>query len=225
MQKSFLGLSATLVLSLIFLTSCSNMEFKNKTINKNIKATKIYTDLGFAYLEKQLLAKSLLNFKKALNYSKKNASAWHGMALIMQAQKQEKLAQEYFVKSLDLDAKNSKVLNNYALFLYKKQDYKQAKKYFAESIKNVFNPNLGFIYINYAHALDALNDIKGAEKYFISATNINSSKSIANKTLFKFYIKRKNFNKANSLIKKMRDQNQFDKDIKNLEKLLKTSQM
>lgn len=217
--KRILRLSAISFLSLMLLTSCANMGLKS-TQTKNQKATKVYTDLGFAYLEKQLYTKSLLNFRKALDYDNKNANTWHGMALIMQEEKRIKLAEEYFLKSLSLDAKNSEVLNNYALFLFKKQEYEQAKDYFSKSVQDVFNPNLGFIYINFAYCLEKLNMHKEAETYFIKAKNTSASKKIGNKRLLEYYIRNNELDKAKLFIKEIKQLGELDEEIKNLEKSL-----
>lgn len=85
-----------------------------------------YTQLGFAYLERNNSERAKRAMIKALSLQPDFADALHGMALIYQQEGEYKLAEKHFRQALSESPEFSTARNNFAAFLYSQQRYDEA---------------------------------------------------------------------------------------------------
>lgn len=132
-----------------------------------------YTELGFAYLERQNLERAKRAFVKALSLNSEEPDSLHGMALVYQSEGEDALAEEYFRKALSGEELFSVARNNFAAFLYANRRYDEACQQLKITVSDTlyFNRQLAFENLGLCERKRA--QWKQAERAFSRALDLN----------------------------------------------------
>ncbi|WP_417597089.1 type IV pilus biogenesis/stability protein PilW [Oceanospirillum sp.] len=138
-----------------------------------------YTQLGFAYLERDNIERSKRAFLKALNFDDKAYDAVHGMALIYQKEGEIELAEEYFKTALRAGGSFSVARNNYAAFLYSQGRYVEACHQLEITVEDTLYVKRRLAFENLGLCQLQLNQITKAETSFKRALQLDRNSARA----------------------------------------------
>lgn len=144
-----------------------------------VKSVASYTQLGFAYLERQNTERAKRAFVKALRLDDNSPDALHGMALIYQKEGEQKLAEEHFKKALSDGGVFSVARNNYAAFLYGQGRYPEACEQLDLTVRDTLYVNRRFAFENLGLCQLQLKELEKAEFSFKRALQLDRNSSRA----------------------------------------------
>lgn len=104
-----------------------------KTEDGRKAARDAYVQLGIGYLQKGSPSQAKVPLKKALEINSSDADAHAALALVFQAEKEPKLADEHYRQALSSRRDDARILNNYGSFLYEQQRYPEAYERFQQA--------------------------------------------------------------------------------------------
>jgi len=137
------------------------------------KSVNSYTQLGFAYLERNNTDRAKRAFVKALSLDDEAPDALHGMALIYQQEGEKKLAESYFKDALSEGGQFSVARNNYAAFLYDLQRYPEACQQLEITVSDTLYVNRQVAFENLGLCQLQLNQVVKAESSFKRALQLD----------------------------------------------------
>ena len=132
-----------------------------------------YTELGFAYLERQNLERAKRAFVKALSLNSEEPDSLHGMALVYQSEGEDALAEEYFRKALSDGEQFSVARNNFAAFLYENRRYDEACQQLKITVSDTLYFNRQLAFENLGLCERKRTQWKQAEQAFSRALDLN----------------------------------------------------
>ena len=104
-----------------------------KTEEGRKAARDAYVQLGIGYLQKGSPSQAKVPLKKALEINSSDADAHAALALVFQAEREPKLADEHYRQALSSRRDDARILNNYGSFLYEQQRYPEAYERFQQA--------------------------------------------------------------------------------------------
>lgn len=163
-----------MILFTLFLFGCTAQpeqpEQSEPAIEKSVNS---YTQLGFAYLERNNTDRAKRAFVKALTLDDEAPDALHGMALIYQQEGEKKLAEEHFEKALDEGGQFSIARNNFAAFLYEQKRYAEACEQLKITVKDTLYTNRQLAFENLGLCQLRLGQTAEAERSFKRALQLD----------------------------------------------------
>lgn len=177
MKQVFKGISVGAV---FLLTACvAQPEAPVRTEAEIEESVSAYTELGFAYLERQNLERAKRAFVKAQSMDKNEPDTLHGMALVYQLEGENRLAEEYFRKALSEGGQFSVARNNFAAFLYANGRYDEACQQLKRTVSDTLYNNRQLAFENLGLCERQRAQWQQAESAFSRALALNGSSSRA----------------------------------------------
>jgi len=172
---------------LVFLlTACASKAPWEKTDPD--KKADAYANLGMGYLDQESYNRSLREFDRALELRPRHTRALHGMALTLQAQAENELAEDYFKQVLQVDPKKTSARNNYAAFLFEQSRYDEARAEFERASQAIFYPRRAMIFENLGYVALKQGDQLAAKEYFQRSLRLDRQRVNAHRELLRIYL-------------------------------------
>ncbi|MDR9468796.1 type IV pilus biogenesis/stability protein PilW [Marinospirillum sp.] len=174
------------LLLLLLLTACASKPPWEKTDPD--QQADAYANLGMGYLEQEQYSRSLWEFGRALDLRPRHTQALHGMALTLQSQGENQLAENYFKQVLQVDPKNTAARNNYAAFLFEQSRYDEARAEFELASKDIFYPNRAMIFENLGYVALEQDKPSLAIEYFQRCLALDRNRINAHRELLRLQL-------------------------------------
>lgn len=162
-------------LAAILLSGCmvSTPQGPLSTASGRDAAVEAYVELGLGYLQKGQNAQAKIPLQKALMLDNSSASAHAALALVFQAERENKLAEEHFKHALTQNP-SSRISNNYAGFLYQQGRYTEALDYFTQAATDPLYSGRARVYENMGLTALKLQQPAIAKQHFLRALNLDT---------------------------------------------------
>ncbi len=171
MKQVLSGIIFSVYLLLVACASQPDIPARSKAeIQKSVDS---YTQLGFAYLERQNLERAKRSFVKALTINDDAPNALHGMALIYQQEGENQLAERYFRQALSQDKQFSVARNNFAAFLYANARYDEACQQLRQTVSDTLYLNRQLAFENLGLCEQQRGRLEQADSAFQRALQLN----------------------------------------------------
>lgn len=132
-----------------------------------------YANRGMGYLEYNQPIRAMQDFQRALDLRPRHARALHGMALSLQDQGENQLAENFFKKTLQADPHKTAARNNYAAFLFSQSRYDEARIQLKRASEDIRYPSRAMIFENLGVVELQLGQPDTATGYFQRAVELN----------------------------------------------------
>lgn len=170
-----------LLLLLTLLSACATTPPWEKTDPD--KQAQAYANRGMGYLEFDQPVRAIQDFQLALDLRPRHARALHGMALSLQSQGENPLAENYFQRTLQVNPHKTAARNNYAAFLFSQSRYDEARAELKKASEDIRYPNRSMIFENLGYVELKLDHPSAAADYFQRAVDLNRSAVNAHREL------------------------------------------
>lgn len=154
------------------------------------KQAEAYANLGMGYLDQGSYSRSLREFERTLELRPRHARALHGMALTLQAQTEDELAEHYFKQALQVDPQKTSARNNYAAFLFEQNRYDEARAEFERASQAIFYPRRAMIFENLGYVALRQGDEEAAKEYFQRSLRLDNQQVNAHRELLRLNLTR-----------------------------------
>ncbi|SFC41417.1 type IV pilus assembly protein PilF [Marinospirillum celere] len=175
-----------IALLLLMLSGCATQPPWERTDPD--KQADAYANLGHGYLEQGDYNRSLREFDRALALRPRHARALHGMALTLQAQEENQLAENFFKQVLQVDRNKTFARNNYAAFLFEQRRYDEARRELEIASRDIFYPERAIVFENLGYVALAQDDHQAAREYFRRSLGLNRNLVNAHRELLELYL-------------------------------------
>ncbi|MBE0505265.1 MAG: tetratricopeptide repeat protein [Marinospirillum sp.] len=182
------------LLLLILLTGCATTPPWEQTDPD--KQALAYANRGMGYLEFDQPIRAMQDFQLALDLRPRHARALHGMALSLQEQGENQLADDYFKKTLQADPHKTAARNNYAAFLFSQSRYDEARTELKKASEDIRYPNRSMIFENLGYVELQLNQQSAATDHFQRAVELNRSAVNSHRELLMLRLDQGQLNRA-----------------------------
>lgn len=162
------GAVLTALMITLWLSGCAT-----NTNPQRPEATKAYTQLGIAYLERNNLNRALDALNRALEITPEDPEALHALALVYQQQGETLLASEYFQNALKQAPDFTQARNNFAAFLYAQENYQAACVQLETATTAVNYPRRSQLFTNLGQCYIAQHQIDRARNALQRAQQID----------------------------------------------------
>ncbi|UFH50088.1 type IV pilus biogenesis/stability protein PilW [Pseudomonas sp. KNUC1026] len=156
------------------------------------EARDAYVQLGLGYLMQGDTERAKVPLKSALDLDSSSQDANAALALVFQAEREPKLAEEYFRKSLS-SGENARIRNNYGSFLFEQQRYPEAYEMFQKAASDPLYPERSRVFENLGMAAQQLNRPDEAQGWLEKAIAMNGRQPRALLELAEIAYDRKQF--------------------------------
>ena len=126
----------------------------------------------------------------------------NGMALLYQLEKEDELAEEYYLKSLRYDPGLTAARNNYAIFLLRKGRNEEAYKHLLDAAEDLGYPRRARVNLSLGQAASRLGNIDEALRAWEKSINIDPLMAPSYLELAKVYFERNNLPVAKQYLDK-----------------------
>ena len=174
------------LLLLLLLTACASKAPWEKTDPD--KQAEAYANLGMGYLDQGAYNRSLREFDRALSLRPRHTRALHGMALTLQAQGENQLAENYFKQVLQVDPKKTSARNNYAAFLFEQSRYDEARSELERASQDIFYSDRAMIFENLGYVALRQNKPTAAKEYFQRSLSLDRNQINAHRELLRLHL-------------------------------------
>jgi type IV pilus assembly protein PilF len=120
-----------------FLGGCTTTMDTRDTGASPERAVRDHVQLGLSYIGDGSRSLARHHILKALEIDKRSPAANNAMALLLQVELENGLAEEYFRKAISYDKKFTPARNNYGVFLFKQERFDDAYDQFFAASKDV----------------------------------------------------------------------------------------
>lgn len=207
---------AALLLMLSILSGCATQPpWETTDPDRQAEA---YANLGMGYLEQGQLERALRDFQRALDVRPRHPKALHGMALTLQQQQENQLAEQYFRQTLRVAPDQTLARNNYAAFLFSQSRYDEARRELERASQDIFYANRALIFENLGYV--ALEQGKTAEaiQSFNRSLGLNRASINPHRELLRLYLSQGQLTQAQQHWQFLR--NAGDRDTETLQQAL-----
>lgn len=177
---------ALLLLMLLLLTACASKAPWERTDPD--KQADAYANLGMGYMEDEQYNRSLREFDRALKLRPRHKRALHGMALTLQSQGENQLAENYFKQVLQVDPRKTAARNNYAAFLFEQSRYDEARAELEQASQDIFYPSRAMIFENLGYVALRQDDPPAAREYFQRSLTLDRNRINAHRELLRLHL-------------------------------------
>ncbi len=145
----------------------------NTTRDKNKEAAATYVQLGLGYLRKGERQRARTNLLKALENDKRSADAHNALALLLQMEDENGLAEEHFEKAVTYEPDLTNVRYNYATFLYRQKRFADAEEQFLIAAEDINYARRGQVFYNLGLIAKQLGKAGQAQQALEKATKLS----------------------------------------------------
>ncbi|PVZ12460.1 MULTISPECIES: type IV pilus biogenesis/stability protein PilW [unclassified Pseudomonas] len=156
------------------------------------EARDAFVQLGLGYLMQGDTERAKVPLKNALDLDPSSQDANAALALVFQAEREPKLAEEYFRKAL-ASGENARIRNNYGSFLYEQKRYPEAYEMFQKAAGDPLYPERSRVFENLGMAAQQLNRPDEAQGWLEKAIAMNGQQPRALLELAEIAYDRKQF--------------------------------
>lgn len=156
------------------------------------EARDAYVQLGLGYLMQGDTERAKVPLKSALDLDSSSQDANAALAIVFQAEREPKLAEEYFRKSLN-SGENARIRNNYGSFLFEQKRYPEAYEMFQKAASDPLYPERSRVFENLGMAAQQLNRPDEAQGWLEKAIAMNGRQPRALLELAEIAYDRKQF--------------------------------
>ena len=178
-----------LLIALLLLTGCAATTPPWEQTDPDQQAS-AFADLGIAYLEQGQFDRALRNLERSLSIRPRNPRALHGMALTLQQQGEDAMAEDYFQRALRQAPNKTVARNNYAAFLYNQERYQDAKAQLDIASRDIFYNNRALVFENMGLVALALDQPAQALDYFQRSLSLNRRSVTVHRELLRLRLDR-----------------------------------
>jgi type IV pilus assembly protein PilF len=161
--------------------------------DKKIRAAKINTQLGVAYLERGERQRAKQKLLLALEQGPNLPETWYTMGYFLENTGSVKEAGNYYRKAIQIAPKQGETHNNYGTFLCRTGDYPNAIEQFLEAVKDPNYLDMSGAYENAGLCSLKIPDKKQAIYYFAKAIKVDPNRPNSLLELADLYYKEKNY--------------------------------
>lgn len=151
------------------LMACQSTAADKEAAEKKVKAAKINTHLGLAYLERHDIQRAKQKLLLALDQAPTIPEAWYSMGYLLESTGNKEKANQYYLKAIHLSPDRGDVLNNYGTFLCRSGDYQGAIRQFLKAVQDPKYLELAAAYENAGLCAQKIPDSTAAMQYFKQA--------------------------------------------------------
>lgn len=159
-----------------------------------------YTDLGFAYLQRDDVARAQQAFERAADLAADDPQALHGLALIHQRQGENDIAEAYFRRSLASQGTFARARNNYAAFLFDQGRIAPACEQLDIASRDLRYERRAQLFANLGQCRQRLGEQKAAFEALERAVNLDPRQARAWRALAEFQMQQKNPERARAAL-------------------------
>ncbi len=143
------------------------------------QALKKYTELGLRYIQQGKTVEAKRPLKRALEIDAKSPEVHNALAILFQAEKEPKMAEDHFAKALRYGPNETRIRNNYAAFLYSQQRYGDACVQLEQATNDTLYENRASVYENLGMCYLKIAQNEKALAAFDRAIDINDGQARA----------------------------------------------
>ncbi len=141
--------------------------------DKNKEAAETYVQLGLGYLRKGERQRARTNLLKALEKDPRSADAHNALALLLQMEGENHLAEEHFEKAVNYEPSLTNVRYNYASFLFRQKRFSDAEKQFLIAADDIHYARRGQAFYNLGLIAKQLGKAEQAQQAWEKAIKLN----------------------------------------------------
>lgn len=145
----------------------------DSTRDKNKEAAETYVQLGLGYLRKGERQRARTNLLKALERDKRSADAHNALALLLQVEGENDLAEQHFEKAINYEPGLTNVRYNYAVFLLRQKRYVDAEKQFLIAAEDINYARRDRVFYNLGLIAKQLSKSEQAQQAWEKAIKLN----------------------------------------------------
>jgi len=184
-----------LVIALLAVAGCTTSKVKNSGASID-KALTDHIQLGLNYIGEGNRQMARTHLLKALEIDSRSAGAHHGMALLLQLEQENSLAEDHFKKALAYDRDFTRARNNYAVFLFQEGRFKDAYKQFLAASDDVNYELRPQVFYSLGVTAVRLDEVEAAEDAWKRSLALRPRYAAPYLELAELYHNRENFRLA-----------------------------
>ena len=166
------------------------------TRDKNKEAAETYVQLGLGYLRQGERQRARTNLLKALEKDNRSAEAHNALALLLQVEGENDLAEEHFKKAVDYEPSLTSVRYNYATFLLRQKRFPDAEKQFLIAAEDINYARRGQVFYNLGLIAKQLGKAEQAQQAWEKVIKLNPKLPAPFLDLAEVYFKTGDYPKA-----------------------------
>lgn len=145
----------------------------NTTRDKNKEAAATYVQLGLGYLRRGERQRARANLLKALENDKRSADAHNALALLLQMEGENDLAEKHFEKAVNYEPGLTNVRYNYAAFLFRQKRLADAEEQFLIAAEDINYTRRGQVFYNLGLVAKQLGKAEEAQQALEKAVKLS----------------------------------------------------
>ena len=183
-------LAVTLLLPVILTVGCSSTGFDGG--GSKDQALKDHINLGLNYLKEGNRQMARTHLRRAMEIDSRSAGAHHAMALLLQAELENELAEKHYRKAISYDRNFTRARNNYAIFLFRQQRYDDAYQQLKEAGEDINYRNRFRVFYSLGIAANMIDKSEAARAAWEKAIALSPSFALPYLELGKLYFEQGN---------------------------------